>query len=492
MIGWRKISTLTSLALLLTWGLATWGLAARLPAAEPTPPAKNGPTESAPAGTPAVDPNLASRLQTLIKQLGSREYEQREKASEEIAEIGLAAREALTAAQHVASIEIRLRAERLLSEIHSRDFDNRLKAFAADVEGKEDHHLPGWEHYKEIAGSDANARALFVEMQREERWLLEASEKSIEEMAAAFRARYTQLAQSRRTVTIVGRSTQVRNRDVDTSSTAAMLLVATQPRATADLHALLYQFLNQNTFAKGLEQGKEQEPLRRLLGSWIAHESGNSQMAYQVLMLAMKFNMPEGIIRAERELAQPGLQGHVVQYALMTVAKLGKEKDLPIVTRRFEDRTICYTQRINNVTYQTQVRDVALAAAIHLLGEDPKTFGFTRIQQNSLMLYQPGTISFANEKDRLAAFDKWEQFLKERTEKARKDKEQAAEEAKDAADDAPKDAPSSKAEPEKPAADKPESDKPESEKEKPAATPEKDRVDAPPQDSPAPKENDEP
>ena len=58
-------------------------------------------------------------------------------------------------------------------------FNRRLAEFAADVDGKRGVTLPGWKEFGELVGRDPAARALFVDMQREEPVLVAADVRSL-------------------------------------------------------------------------------------------------------------------------------------------------------------------------------------------------------------------------------------------------------------------------------------------------------------------------
>ena len=108
----------------------------------------------------------------LVEQLGDDSFEVRQRASEQLAAMGLAAQEALTAGLRDPDAEIRRRCRWLLQDVLEADYDRRLKAFLADDEGEQDHDLPGWKRYRESVGTDKVARELFVKMQQAEPGLM--------------------------------------------------------------------------------------------------------------------------------------------------------------------------------------------------------------------------------------------------------------------------------------------------------------------------------
>ena len=119
------------------------------------------------AETPA-----AAEVDHWVSQLGSDDYSVRKAASERLASCGCAARAALAKVAEGPDPETRYAARRLLTLIDGSEFNRRLNEFAADVDGSRGATLPGWQQFGELIGRDPAARALFVQMQREEGPLL--------------------------------------------------------------------------------------------------------------------------------------------------------------------------------------------------------------------------------------------------------------------------------------------------------------------------------
>ena len=138
------------------------------------------------------------------------------------------------------------------------------------------------------------------------------------------------------------------------------------------------------------------------------------------MMLALQNNLKEGLDPALELLKADGMSQHFKQYAMLTVAKLGGKEHIPLIEPYLDDKTVCTThttmQGGKRTMYQTQLRDVALVAIIHLSGKDPKDFGFNRLVRGEPYLFNPGTMGFEKEENdekdeaRDAAFAKWREF----------------------------------------------------------------------------------
>ena len=98
------------------------------------------------AGAAADDLAVAERVARLIADLGSEEYTVRERATDELARIGLPAFVALEAAANHADREVRYRSQRVLGIIRRHDNERRLEAFLTGKHDTTDYALPGAVH----------------------------------------------------------------------------------------------------------------------------------------------------------------------------------------------------------------------------------------------------------------------------------------------------------------------------------------------------------
>jgi hypothetical protein len=164
----------------------------------------------------------------------------------------------------------------------------------------------------------------------------------------------------------------------------------------------------QPSFVEGMNDPAKSKILRKMLSQWI--QRGEGAVAQQTMFLAMRYDLKEGLIPATRILRNAGEQPFIRQTALMTVAKLGDASHAGLLESALEDATRISSHRIDNVQYETQLRDVALAAILFLKKQDPKKFGFERIQLNESNVFIFGTVGFENEDKRKQAFAKYQEF----------------------------------------------------------------------------------
>ena len=353
----------------------------------------------APANLCRGDQPAAAEIDALIEQLGADTFVERETATERLVEMGLAARPALQQAAKGSDRETRQRAEQIVVLIEELDFERRLAAFAAGEDENEDYDLPGWSRYREVAGADASARELFVEMQKSESETLRAIDRGAKAATEMLELRARQLQPQIQFATVG-------------SATALLLLAADeQVGVSPQASSIIYSLCHQPAFKGAIYSGRLKGVTRRLLGCWIAR--GEDATAYQGLNLAMTYDIPEGLVPAEKLLQAGGQQPHVLQFGILTIAKLGDERHLEVLETLLHDKTLVSRPRINNMVYEAQLRDVALAALVHLTKQDHKDFGFDRLQSHPTLVFNTSTLGFADEKQREAAQQKWREYREE-------------------------------------------------------------------------------
>src|SRR5262245_25106952 len=147
------------------------------------------------ADGPAPSPEEQKRAATLVRQLSDRSYRVRDRAARELLKMGLTAKKAVEAGTKDTDPEVRKRCADLLPDILQAEFRARLDAFRADKDGKKQTDLPGCKLYREIAGSDREAREFFLDMCTQNASLLELLEKEPARAGAAVAERCEQLQQ---------------------------------------------------------------------------------------------------------------------------------------------------------------------------------------------------------------------------------------------------------------------------------------------------------
>jgi hypothetical protein len=348
--------------------------------------------------------SLAERVSQLVRQLGSDEFTVRELATEELAKIGLPAYAALEAAAKHPDREVRYRSRRVLGIIRQFDHERRLEAFLSGTEAGEA-PLPSWSRFQRTYGGGPEQRKLFVDMQRADPELLAAFEVNPRSAGDVLAQRMVESQQAR----------QIGPNSLTFAQVAAALFVAAEPDVTVPSQALagLFSQCFQPAVREALDGVTRREIPRKMLGAIVSRCEGLD--AFQAMTVARQFDLPEGIVAAMNILKgqETKRMAPMVQYALITIAKLGDASHLPMVDtpQLLADITPVTQFKENETTYVIQIRDVALATVIRLNKQDLKSF-FGPLPNQSLddpqnVFLNARLIGFASEAERNAVFAKW-------------------------------------------------------------------------------------
>jgi hypothetical protein len=304
------------------------------------------------AQTSGESEQLASPT-ALVRQLGDPRFSVRKRAMEQLVELGVEAIAALEEGVQSNDREVSFRSRRALDVVREHDFQRRLRAFAAGQDAQETYELPGWAMFRNEVGDGLEARRLFVEMQQAEPQLLQALARSPDKAVEALVDRLEEIQQAPRT----GQKTQ----SVSLGTVATLLFVSNQDRGESVGLAgqNLSAFYRQDVFAAAIQSGSQREILRKMLGSWI--ENARSWDGFHAMLLAMQFDLPQGLAPAKRMLESDAGDPNQAVYrgfALQTIARFGDESHIPILEPLLEDAspyggTLAISGKAK---YQTQIR----------------------------------------------------------------------------------------------------------------------------------------
>ena len=375
-------------------------------------------TVPAPGDQTAYD---RQQIAELVGRLGDRSFRVRETATRTLMTVGVPAKEELLRALSGPDAEVRHRARLILAQVLELDWKQRLDAFIEDVHGAHDHDLPGWQRFRELVGETPAARRLFADISRSEPVLLEATELGSVQAGTAFDGRCQQIQESMR---VPGR---VSERPVPLGTVAALLFVGSDNNVPISMQSAMYvtNFCYQQPFRQAIAGGDSMGLLKKLVGSWVQRDFGNdSSAAYQTMMLALQFNVREGIEPAFLMLKEGGGTPHMRQYAVLVVGKFGTAEDIARLQPLLDDEAVCSQQPAPGPAgikgandkaapiVETRIRDVALAVTIHLAGQRLADFGFSRAQANATILFNTQSLGFTGAEERAAALAKWREWQK--------------------------------------------------------------------------------
>jgi len=351
-----------------------------------------------------------ARARLLVEQLGAGHYGDRQRAVRLLCELGLPAIPALQRGTHRGDLEIRVRCRKILDHLSRLDHHRILDAFVRDPDRDPGRQLPGWNRFRKQVGDDGGTRELMAEMHRKEGRLFRAWSTGETEFLSQFERRCQEIQLAYR---------QGSQRRIDVGSVATLLFFGSDqqidvPDSTAlALNNLMYY----NNLKTELTQGERKRELRTLLGLWIERPMTNGN--YQRLLLAMRYDLKQGLVPAIRLVKQKAV-GLQAQYAILAIGKLGGREHLPLLQKQFQNKSVLSRSVSGGkVVYSCQIRDVALAISIHITKQDIGKYGFNRLRKNSTYLYSPNSAGFKNSAERDAAFQRFGAWQRANTETAK-------------------------------------------------------------------------
>jgi HEAT repeat protein len=386
------IAPVCSAVLAFVWAIGCWGL-----------------SSSVMAQTDQPSPG-AEEIARWIDELGDNSYTVRQSAADRLLAAGMAARTALVAVSNGPDPETRAAARRLIALVDRSDFDRRLRAFAADTDGRLGITLPGWEAFVTLVGDDGRARALFVDMQQaESRLLAQVFSQPVEARDSSWEYRLTRL--------LHGRVVVDRRQGPPLGSCATMLFLGALPEPVPSDQAArsVTQLAEAPSVREAVQSDEHRDAVRRLVAAWINNcPNRNDLVLLQRLRLALTYDLAETLPLAVAVAKDPQyltVPPTTRVMAILAVGKLGGPADVDHLEPLLEDATVFMPARagqaVGQPANQVQIRDAALVVMLHLTDQAPQQYGFPAVQPHIPTLFNPATLYMPSDAERDAAIEKW-------------------------------------------------------------------------------------
>jgi hypothetical protein len=351
-----------------------------------------------------------TRVRSLVRQLGSESYDEREQAFAELAKLGRKVEKALKEGLEDSDMEVRHRCEELLALATRTEMEVALDLFLQNKDDKVLLKLPAWPRFSKVVGETPETRALFVQMCCAEGPLLELAEKSPRDAAVKFGER-TQLLQQ-----TLFQPFGVRG-SVSPGEVAALLYLATNSDLNINQQAL-YQLCSLFHQPEPRQLLTNNPAARKLLASFVEKRS-DATMVHQNLYLVQNFNLTECLGWAVKLATEKGQQAYVRATAMTVVGRMGNKEHVALLEPLLSDTTQLGQMQFNTTRINTQVRDVALAMMVLLSGQDIHSYDFPylkvlrpQIQQNpKAFYYSYHYLGFSDDAGRNAAQKKWKDWV---------------------------------------------------------------------------------
>jgi hypothetical protein len=375
---------------------------------------------TAPAAGQTIDPPAATRRSTpdeitdWIAQLSHDDYAVRQAAADRLLAEGAAAERALVEMVDAPDPEIRAAARRLITLIEKSEFDRRLEEFAADTDGRRGMVLPGWIEFGRLVGTDEPARALFVDMQRQEAALLagifgsEQKHAEPEWEQRLFRLYNWQLTSGGR------------NAAPPLGSCATMLFLSSLPDARGTERGAIgvAELTKRPPIRDALLDTSRQPTIRKLLLAWVngcpvQSQHVLSQRLELMSLYGLSESLPTALAAARGEPPFLMAATEIRVRAILLVGRFGSEENVVDLEPLLDDTTVVANQGLPGNVQTVQLRDVALAAMLHLTGQPLADYGFNRAQRHPLMLFHAQTLVLESDTQRATALAKWREWQAE-------------------------------------------------------------------------------
>jgi hypothetical protein len=364
---------------------------------EPTIAApQNAPQAAIAAGTgdasstpQPLDPARLAIAEKLVQQLGSRRFAERDAAAAQLLDLGQEAIAALSAATSSNDAEVRARASSLLQQIVSSDFESRVAAFAAASSGEASFGLPGWSYVRERLPDEPVVRELFIGLCRSQPDFLHALEQPPSERQRAFDRLERQLSRG---------MLELREYP-ELHEVAGLLMLATdkdvKPSDTANgTITTLMQISPMNTIMSDQNlvgaDARRRAVMADLAVGWLRNAVDRRRNA--AIMMAIRWELTTAAELARVHLQNAGDDLDLVMSCCQAIARFGTIADADALAGLLDDRRVLEYD-LPDRDQQIQVRDVAAASLLLLLGADLRESGFPQAQTHPLFAFIPETIA---------------------------------------------------------------------------------------------------
>lgn len=360
------------------------------------------------AGQPSSE-ELQGTVDGLVGELSSPLFPRRQTAIAEILKleapaVGMLEAKLLDVAEPVA---IQLRP--VIPRLRKRLFDDRIQTLEDQEDRATPVGMPDWDRFVRVTGNADDALPVYLEMLRAERELFASRMFSSAELSEQLEERSRRLRDA---------CTGELEEEFPVASAAALMLIASDEgvilrRATS---TNISESLQDSRFAKLIKDGFHAKTLRAVTSEWFKRPG---IAVDRPLLLSMEYQLPVGREIALRTLERP-TYNQSAAYALLYLGLLRHSDTLPEVERVLSAEAAArpiWPPRGTNAenlaigrevrsTYSVQVRDVALAVAIHLRGKMPQDFGVD-VMSSEQHLFTLDSTGFNDDKERNAAIARY-------------------------------------------------------------------------------------
>jgi hypothetical protein len=203
------------------------------------------------------------------------------------------------------------------------------------------------------------------------------------------------------------------DRRVDEGALAALLFIAGDKSLPWDddaRRAMYELWPSVNDFSR-LVAGKYGEHYKKLMARWVALPAPND-CNYQRLWICARHDLRQGLEPALAVLEAGDQHDEALYPALVVVGLFGAKDHLPLLEKQFGSVALCDSILGFDNDIEIQNRDVALASAIRITGQNVDDYGFTTELDPEMQIQKHG---FAGRLDRMRGFRRWQTWNTDKT-----------------------------------------------------------------------------
>jgi hypothetical protein len=265
------------------------------------------------------------RIAELVEKLGSDRFEERESASRELQKIGEPTLPALRNATQSKDREVRVRAEQLVRALDEKIRKSVTLKFLRETDPKLDFGMTGWRFASEFLGTGRKAKELFMEIYQANPKTIGLLETSREDGIVEV----TNLA-GRMSANIMAGS------DPTIGETGLLLLAMYLPeiQANGPVHDAVKSATFSGDYKRSIMLDDKETPARKIFGHWISIV--NDANASRAMLTARETRIPESAILARRML-NTELDDGDATVAISLILLFGDKQDVPLLEGMLKD-----------------------------------------------------------------------------------------------------------------------------------------------------------
>lgn len=395
--------------------------------------------------------NDSRRLEALVNELQSEDFEEREQASAAILEMGAVARPWIEKGAKSAPLELRRRCEQLLRRMDLAEFERQVLEYRHGSQLETLERLPCAKEFRGLFGGDEAARELYCDALMSDRALLQA----LADFLSAARSVNPNMPETERRARLSLKAQPMQDllSDIsaseyepamiyspsgdrvahwpgfraETLSLCALIGAQTELAEEQGLQNLLFGFFRDANLHKA-RKSKHLPTLRIGAAKWLSQFESKPQS----LSIAMRLGLGEIALKLGRKAIDSYSKENVgdfdndgrddlSQAALGIVAcgKYGDESDIQRFAKFLDEPMLIRTWITEEQdTFTCELRDLALVYSAHLAKIDPKALGFPHLESSTETVFVTYSISFADEAQRNKAHANWRRLQVEVRQKA--------------------------------------------------------------------------